>query len=228
MDPCLDRYLLILKFIWWQGALILDCHWWITFIGPEDLDKHSTFWLRFPSGWLASMLPPPSFLTRLMRAQPRLDCGVYGSSRKNIPDTKISKGQRFPFSTINSFSGVINSFLGSLAGVPGTSMVQRKSIMEPFKNCLGTSYRALVLIFINCDWLRVTGAGTYCIWGVVMTGSAEKGTCTILYCCQTPDCSTWELGAAQCRQDSLESLHGERLFVLAYWPLYSGDRSKIV
>ena len=83
--------------------------------------------------------------------------------------------------------------------------------------------------FSNCsDWLRVTGAGTYCVWGVVMIGSAGKDTCTILYCCQTPDCSTWELGAAQCRQDSLESLHGERLFVLAYWPLYSGDRSKIV
>ena len=79
--------------------------------------------------------------------------------------------------------------------------------------------------FSSCsDWLRVTGAWTYCVWGVVMTGSAEKGTCTLLYCCQTPDCSTWELGAAQCRQDSLESLHGERLFVLAYWPLYSGSR----
>ena len=83
--------------------------------------------------------------------------------------------------------------------------------------------------FSNCsDWLRVTGAWTYCVWGVVMIGSAEKGTCTILYCCQTPDCSTWELGAAQCREGSPESLHGERLFVLAYWPLYSGDRSKMV
>ena len=159
MDPCLDRYLLILKFIWWQGALILDCHWWITFIGPEDLDKHSTFWLRFPSGWLASMLPPPSFLTRLMRAQPRLDCGVYGSSRKNIPDTKISKGQRFPFSTINSFSGVINSFLGSLAGVPGTSMVQGKvhhgTVQELSWNILSSTGPDLhKLRLVACDWSR--------------------------------------------------------------------------
>ena len=64
--------------------------------------------------------------------------------------------------------------------------------------------------------------GSCCVWSALQ--DSEFGTWH-LYCCQTPDCSTWKLGAAQCRQSFLESLHGERLFVLAYWPLYSGDKS---
>ena len=173
----LNNQRVILKFIWWQGALILDCHWWISgspSMGPEDLDKHSTFWLRFPSGWLASMLPPPSFSTRLMRAQPRLDCGVYMSlwelteeypGYKDLQRPKVSffnnqvlfRGYQFlPIAKCRSW--------GALRGSPALPWFRGKSIMEPFKSCFGTSYRALVLIFKNCHWLRVTGAWTY--WAV--------------------------------------------------------------